>query len=456
MEKVKLNGEVYLAGLQWQAAPDEGISAASVMKLASDLGGKASVYAESRSEEHEVFVGIGLAGEGDGSRDASQSLASAIASHLGDHVVVARIGEDRFWLLIAHNGGVIPGTDVCGSSSEIIRSLRNNVDLFADFPLLVSEPGLFEQDEGIALLEDVRDWLAEAEVRDLESLVQGGAAKAPLVHLADPAASRKRKVLAAGVAIAVIGVAGSWYWYAQQTPDIPGQPVVEEEEEDPVEVAREEYLSQLVSTLDGYLPKSNDWVLPLLEQAMEDHARSAVGWGFEGLVCDPGGCQVSWVPYSSVRPVQAFPEKVGLSRDRIQVNGDVTNITAHIENPEDVDHREMTRPGLDDLRDGRAIRDEWWDFQQLAQIRLPGLQFEHAGEPSLVREPDDLVPRDVVRVEEGSIHVRGSNRDQLKELLTEIDGTEIRATEVTYSPGGAVGMGSAAQWRVELQYVAQR
>ncbi|WP_019583730.1 type 4b pilus protein PilO2 [Thioalkalivibrio sp. ALE16] len=447
MSQIKLNKKLYLTELEWHGVPaGKAVGAREVQSYEEDGGPPVTgvVHLKSSESLEEDFVGL-YRDRGTPPKKAG-TLAGTIAKACPEHIIVGEIEDGVWWLMVSHQGGVIPGTDIEGSGREILSALHDHLELFGDQAILVSSadiPGL--EGLGDQAKNEVGRALAGASIQGLESIVADVDAVA--VEALEKGMSPARQAVTGVAALAFMAGVGWMAWdmfFVDETPQVQTQ---SEEAE-----AREQYLQAILRSVNDRIPENSGWAIEAIETAMDRHAVSANGWQFEGVACEPGACTISWVPYSSIRPIRGFEEEAGLPEGALSRSSRGDSLSAQV-SIGDVPMRVFQgESDLNQLPVGREIRADWWDFMQLAQFRSPGIDFERSRGTSSVGPA--VAPAGMVRLESETLHANGKTLAQLERLLGSLDQTDIRAKKVTFAP--PEDGGSSSQWRVEMEYVAKQ
>lgn len=449
MEQIKIGKRVAITGIEWREAPDGALSQKKLARISSRKNYPLRGAVLLEDAERNRHVGIWRA-EKTPPRGAV-SLAASVAKGHPDGVFVLRLDATTVWLMIAAQGAVIPGTDITGTLEDVNIALRRYVELFDDLDLYVSDEGLVRDqlDDEIHPVEGIRQWLEQAENVDLDSLVVEED-WVEIQPMADQARAQKRLLLALG-SVVVAGFLGNYLWKQMQADPAPLRPVAQPERVDREAQARQEYLEALTRALDGRLARDNRWVVDTVQDAVERHAVSTMGWGFEGLVCTLAQCTASWVPYAPQRPVQGFHRHAGVEATAVSMDDRGGNLTAVIAT-EPVPRQHVTQADLEQLPRRAEVQADWWDFTQVMAMRLPGLEIETQRRTSGIGPAE--VPPGVVQVEESVLRAGGSGMERLARFVANLDQTPVRVRQITFAPN-ADGLGGH-RWSLEMSYVAQR
>ncbi|ADC73316.1 hypothetical protein TK90_2831 (plasmid) [Thioalkalivibrio sp. K90mix] len=456
MKTIKIDKRIYLVGLSWYGVPrDANLNARYIDQLDPEqVTGRGLVREDSGERFDEAFIGVYRGDTAPPKR--SVSLAQAVAKQYPDHVVLADLGGDDYWVVITHQGAVVPGTDVVGTQEIVHRTLQGYIGLFLENRLATNGERLLRTD----LLDgDAAEWLGQmnepAQALDLEGVAQSED-QPPPVEIIARGMSPVQKAGLSAIGIAVLGISSFFIYDGTQDdfepappPEPPPEPAVDEGDRE-----QREYMEQLVATLDGRLPVSNDWVRPTLDRVLMEHANSGMGWAFEGVNCTPSACDLSWVPYSVFRPVRGFHQEVGLPDGAVRMEDGGDALSASVDANE-VSMQSMDALGVHELPPGHEVRSDWWDVIQMEQMRIPGVEFEQDRRGASRIGPAELPEAEVIRVEEGRIYANGANLAQLSRLMDTLNELPMRVTNVTYAPGTA-GETETSQWRVEMTYVARQ
>lgn len=454
MDHYKIGRRTAIVGLEWHEAPDGALHQKKIARLPSrkkqPLRG-AVLITDTENNRH---VGVWRAEK----RLPAEavSLAASVVKASPDGVFVVELEPDVIWMMIASQGVVVPGTDITGPVETINRELRKHVDLFGDLFLNVSRSGLVTArlDDEAMPVRGIEEWLAHAQPLELEALVQ----EEHLVEIrpfADNTQGKKRLLLVASVVVAGVGV---WVGLKDRAPPPPPPPppVVKTDRLSPEEQARLDYLQALARAVEMRNLESNGWVPPRIAEVLQRHAVSTMGWGFEGVVCTPDQCTLSWVPYTTIRPVQGIETYLGLTAGAVTMEERGNNLTAVVPGTEVPARRPVGMDDLDKLPRMQQVRADWWDFAQVMQMRLPGLEFEMPRR-AMRLGPAEIPPvaGGVPNIEEVTLHVSGNGMERLARFLLDLDATPVRVRTLTFAPNAEGNWGSD-RWRAELSYVAKR